>query len=149
VPDARLLYLVRDPVQRAVSQWRHHVRDGTERRSIEDAVLDRESQYLARSRYAERVAPLLEHFGREQLLVVVQERLLADPRAELRRVYAHVGADPTYWDDALAERVHVGEGPDQPADPRLAKAVWDAVDDDVARLRELIDDPLPQWPDPR
>ena len=149
VPDVRLLYLVRDPVVRAVSQWRHHVRDGTERRSVEEAVLDPESQYLARSRYAERVAPFLATFPRDQLLTVVQERLLTRPRAELARVYAHVGADPAYWDDGLVERVHVGGRPDRPVDRRLAKAVWDAVDDDVARLRELLDDPLGEWRDPR
>src|SRR3954470_10329564 len=33
VPDARLVYLVRHPLDRAVSQYRHHVRDGTETRS--------------------------------------------------------------------------------------------------------------------
>lgn len=149
VPGVRLLYLVRDPVERAVSQWRHHARDGTEHRPVEDAVLDPESQYLARSRYAERVAPFLERFRRDQLLTVVQERLLAQPRVELSRVYAHIGADPAYWDDGLAERVHVGEPPDRPVDRGLAKAVWDAVDDDVARLRDLLGDPLGEWRDPR
>jgi hypothetical protein len=149
VPDVRLLYLVRDPVARAVSQWRHHAADDTEQRSMEDALLDPASQYLSRSRYVERVAPFLEHFPRKQLLVVVQERLLAHPRAELRRVYAHVRADPEYWDEALTDRVHVREGPEQPAPPPLAKAIWDAVDDDVARLRELLGGPVPEWSDPR
>jgi hypothetical protein len=149
VPDVRLVYLVRDPVARAVSQWRHHTRDGTEQRALEDAVLDPASQYLARSRYAERVAPFLEHFPQAQLLVVVQERLLADPRTELARVYDHVGADPTYWTDALAERVHVGDGPEQMAPPPLARAVWDAVAGDVTQVRRLVGDPLPEWPDPR
>ncbi len=135
VPDVRLLYLVRDPVTRAVSQWRHHTRDGTERRPVQDAVLDPSSQYLERSRYAERVAPFLQHFAHEQLLVVVQERLLTNPRTELRRVYEHVGADPTYWDDALAEPVHVVDGPEQALPTPLVGAVWDAVGADVAVVR--------------
>jgi cation transport regulator ChaB len=63
-------------------------------------------------------------------------------------VFDHVGADPTYWDDALTERVHVGDGPGQPVRQPLADAVWDAVDDDIARLRQLLGDPLPEWPRP-
>jgi hypothetical protein len=149
LPDVRLVYLVRDPVERAVSQWRHHVADGTERRDVEDAVLDPRSQYLARSRYAARLAPFREHFADEQLLVVVQERLLAEPRAQLRRVYAHVGADPTYWDDALTERVHVGDGPARPVPCPVARAVWEAVEDDVVAMRRLLGDDVPEWPDPR
>lgn len=146
VPDVRLVYLVRDPVARAVSQWRHHVRDGTEPRPVEDAVLDPASQYVARSRYFERVTPFLEHFDREQLLVVVQERLLRDRRAQLRRVYAHVGADPAFWDDSLGQRVHASA--EAGTTDALRSAVWERVADDVARLSELLHDPLPEWPRP-
>ena len=144
LPDARLVYLVRDPVQRAVSQYRHHGRDGTERRPLAEAVLDEDSQYLARSRYAERIAPFLDHFGPEQLLVVVQERLLADRRGELRRVFAHVGADPDFWHPDLLGRVHVG-GDHLDVPPRLQRAVWGRVGDDVDRLRHLVGDELPEW----
>lgn len=55
VPEARLVYAVRDPVARAVSQYLHHRADGTERRPIEEALLDPASQYLARSLYHERL----------------------------------------------------------------------------------------------
>ena len=147
LPDARLVYLVRDPVARAVSQWAHHVRDGTEPRPVGEAVLDPGSQYVARSRYAERLQPFLEAYPREQVLVVVQERLAADPRAELRRVFEHVGADPGFWDDALRGRVH--EGGAGVAVPEQVRAdFWAAVADDVEALRALLGDDLPAWPEP-
>jgi len=144
LPDARLIYLVRDPVQRAVSQHRHHVRDSTEHRPLAQALLDEDSQYLARSRYAERIAPFLEHFRRDQLLVVVQERLLADRRSQLRRVYAHVGADPDFWHPRLRNLVHVG-GDTRPVSGDLSRRVWELVGDDVDRLKELVGDPLAEW----
>jgi hypothetical protein len=147
LPGVRLVYLVRDPVDRAVSQWRHHVRDGTEPRPLAEAVLDEDSQYLARSRYAERVAPFLERFPREQLLVVVQERLRADRRGELRRIFRHVGADPDFWHHDLLDEVHVGGGDDEvPA--ALRHRVWQRVGDDVARLRALVGDDIPEWAPP-
>lgn len=144
VPEARLLYLVRDPAERALSQYAHHVRDGTERRPADEAVLDPDSQYLARSRYFERVEPFLALFGRRQLHVVVQERLLVDRDAEIGRVYEHVGVDPGWRDGRLGHRVHVG--PERPAvEPRVRAAIHDRVHDDVDRLRRLLDDDLSEW----
>jgi hypothetical protein len=152
LPDVRLVYLVRDPLERAVSQYRHHLRDGTEPRPVEEALLDESSQYLARSRYAERIAPFLAHFRHEQLLVVVQERLLADRRGELRRVYAHVGADPDHWHPELLRRVHVGdEQGDQRGDApddvpaALRHRFAERVADDVQELRGLVGDDLAEW----
>jgi hypothetical protein len=146
LPDARLVYLVRDPVARAASQWAHHVRDGTEPRPIGAALLDPASQYLARSRYVARVRPFLEAFpGR--LLVVVQERLLADPRGQLHRIFEHVGADPDYWDEAMASRRHEADGAvDVPHAVR--RRFWTEVRADVEELRSLLDDDLPEWAEP-
>lgn len=148
LPEVRLVYLVRDPVERAVSQWAHHVRDGTEHRAPEEALLDAESQYLSRSRYLERVLPFLEAFRAEQLLVVVQERLLADPRGELRRVFEHVGADPDYWDDAMAGREHEAGDVTEVPDP-VRRKFWDEVEEDLAALRSLLGDEIREWHDPR
>lgn len=147
LPDVRLVALVRDPLARAVSQWRHHVRDGTEPRPLADALLDPGSEYLARSRYDDRLAPLRTCVPgwRDQLLVVVQERLRAEPRREVARVLAHVGADPGVWDERMADAVHVGAGDPPPVPRPLADAVREAVADDVARLRERLGDELPEW----
>ncbi len=136
LPDVRLVYLVRDPVDRAVSQWRHHRREGTERRPVDEAIIDRDSQYLARSRYHERIAPFLQHFAREQLLVVAQEDLLSDRSGTLRRVYQHVGADPDWCDHHLAD-----DSPDAAAFPvrdSLRAVVWEQVAEDAERLAELV-----------
>lgn len=147
VPAARLLYLVRDPVDRALSQYAHHRRDGSEPRPVAEAVLDPHSQYLARSRYHERLEPFLAHFDRRQVRVVVQERLLGRREAEVAGVYEHVGVEPGWRDDRIGRRVHVGGGhPD--AGPRLRAAIRDAVADDVARLRDLLEDDLEEWSTP-
>ena len=143
LPEARLVYLVREPLDRAVSQWRHHVRDGTERRPVERALLDAESQYVARSRYLERISPFLEHFDRDRLLVVVQERLRRDTDRELRRVLSHAGADPSLWRP-------VGSSPGMPSaraelPRRLAAEFDERVADDLAELRELVGDHLAEW----
>jgi len=144
VPAVRLVYLVRDPVERALSQYAHHRRDGTEHRPMAEALLDPGSQYLSRSRYHERLVPFLRRFGRSQVHVVVAERLLARRVPEMARVYAHVGADPTWTGRALGELVHVAEQR-YDAPPALRAEVWDRVGDDVRLLRELLDDAVDEW----
>jgi len=144
LPDARLVYLVRHPVERAVSQYRHHHRDGTERRPLEQALLDPGSQYLDRSRYHERLTPFLERFPTSQILVVVQERLLRDRADQMAEVYRHLGADPDWRGDVLAREFHVGGDPlDVP--PRLSAAFMERVEDDLVHLRSLLQDDLAEW----
>jgi hypothetical protein len=144
VPDVRLLYLVRDPLRRALSQYAHHRRDGAEHRDVHDALLDPDSQYLSRSRYFERLRPYLRVLDREQVHVVVQERLLEDRCRELSEVYAHVGADPDWRCRRLQREFHVGAGHVEPP-RRLRAAFAERVADDVERLRELLGQDLDEW----
>lgn len=146
LPEVRLVYLVRDPLERALSQWRHHRRDGTERRPVEEALLDPDSEYVARSRYAERVHPYLDLFPPEQLLIVVQERLRRDTDEQMRPILIHAGADPDRWPPS-AERSPDRSGTTEAASG-LRREFWARVEDDVERLRELIGDPIAQWAEP-
>jgi len=92
------------------------------------------------------VSPFLERFEREQLVVVVQERLRDQQKTELRRIFEHVGADPGWWDDSLEHEWHVG-GSNVHIPDDVANGVRVHVDDDVAPLRELIRDDLPECTD--
>lgn len=137
IPRARLVYLVRDPLERAVSQYRHHLRDGAETRDLATALLDPASQYLARSRYHDRLRPWLDHVPTAQLLVVTHEDLRDRRRATLRRVQAHVGVAP-HWSPAFAKEWHVAQGSAPTVPPDVAAAVRERVADDVERLRPLV-----------
>lgn len=104
MPDVHLLYLTRDPLDRAVSQYLHHRRDGHERRTLEDAILDPGSQYAARGRHEERLAPFRDRFPPEQLTIVDHHDLLHDRRGTLRRVFSALGVDPEFWSPAFDRR---------------------------------------------
>jgi hypothetical protein len=94
LPDARLLYVVRDPLSRIRSHYQTRVADGSERQPLGDAVFS-DPIYLDYSRYALQVEQYLEHFPREQLLVVTSEDLRESRDATMRRVYEFIGVDPT------------------------------------------------------
>lgn len=109
-PDARFIYIMRDPVERAVSHYWHTVRWDNERRSPEEALLG-EPMYTDLSDYAMQLRPYLELFGREQIMVLTTEELARDSVATTRRVFEWLGVDPEAAD--VADEVRANKTPDQ------------------------------------
>jgi hypothetical protein len=101
VPDARLVYLVREPIDRMRSHYVHNVLQGIERRPIDDALTS-EANYAHTSSYATQMARYLEHFDREQLLVVFAEQLRVDRASTMATVFRFIGVDDSISDDVRA-----------------------------------------------
>ena len=117
VPEARLIVLLRNPVDRAFSHYQHEVALGREPHTFEQALALEESRtageieamlaepryfsqawwnwtYRARGLYAEQLERWYDVFPREQLLVVFTEELAAAPAETYARVLEFVGAPP-------------------------------------------------------
>jgi|tagenome__1003787_1003787.scaffolds.fasta_scaffold20827250_2 hypothetical protein len=94
LPGVRLVYVVRDPVVRMRSHYQHRVKNGAEKAPPEVALLE-EPTYLACSSYGMQLERYLDHFPREQILVVTSESLLRDRRPTVRQVYEFLGVDAT------------------------------------------------------
>ena len=76
VPDARLVYLLRDPVKRLRSHYLERVRAGDETRPPERALREHVG-YVRASQYAWQLEQYLEYFPRRQILVITTEELTA------------------------------------------------------------------------
>jgi hypothetical protein len=117
VPEAKLVALVRNPVDRAFSHYQHEVALGREPLSFEDALEAEDERlrgeeermradpvyfsrpwwdytYRARGRYAEQLERWFAVFPREQLLIVPNEDLDAEPERTHARVLEFAGAAP-------------------------------------------------------
>lgn len=93
LPDARLIYLVRDPIERAISGHRHAAALGHTDRTLEQALADRSSHFVRRSLYATQLEPFIERFGLDRILLVAAEDL-RDRRAEtLAGIFAWLGVE--------------------------------------------------------
>lgn len=97
VPGAKLVLLVRDPIERMVSQYLNYRALGRERRSIDAALSPSRNVYLARSRYASVLRPFLDRFPQSSIHLDRQEELLSDRRGTLRRIFAFLDVDRDYW----------------------------------------------------
>ena len=110
-PALKLIVLLRDPVQRALSAHRFQRARGRERLPFALALLcetwrlrrdraprrrrsaTREHAYRRRGLYAEQLANLYAHFEPRQVLVLGSEDLRRDQDAALRRVFRFLGVD--------------------------------------------------------
>jgi Sulfotransferase domain len=92
-PDARLLYMVRDPIKRILSHWVHATGAGYETREMVEVLSDPNTQYVNRSRYWMQLQPYLERFDRDQIEVVTQEELQREREATMRKAFGFAGVD--------------------------------------------------------
>jgi hypothetical protein len=94
-PNARFIYIMRDPVERAISHYWHRVRDWGERRDMLSAIRD-DAHYRDVSHYARQLKIYLQHVGPERIYTLTHEELVADPLERLSCLYAWLGVDPSF-----------------------------------------------------
>lgn len=94
VPHVKLIYLVRDPIERMRSVYVHRLDRGDERRPIADALLH-DPTYVNVSRYALQLDQYLEHFSLSQFLFITSEDLREERSLTMTQVFEFIGVDPS------------------------------------------------------
>ncbi len=88
-PEARLLVLLRDPVERYVSALQRHHRVARANGEPLDAMAPLDA--FTRGLYYDPLERLFARFPRSRALLLQYERCSEDPRTELRRTYEFLG----------------------------------------------------------
>ena len=156
-PDAKLLMLVSDPIDRYRKKLASVLREGPDEEQY--AMSD----MAARGRYATQLRNLLAFYPREQILVLQSERCVADPVPQYRRMLEYHGLRTDFVPERLARRPSllgrlrraIGAAP-APAErhekadlwPEIAEALRRDLEPEVRALQELVPDlDLALWPD--
>jgi hypothetical protein len=120
LPECRLIAILRNPVDRAYSQYALAVRDDGERGSFDDFIA-RNPDALERGFYARQLARYFDLFPRERFLVLLFERVIRDPDPALARIASFLGVDATAFPEAASDmKVNASY---RPRHPRLRAAV--------------------------
>jgi hypothetical protein len=96
IPDARLIVQLRDPVERAYSDYCMLYRRGTVRDAPAAYFSPRRSsgeseRFLSGGLYADHLKRFFDRFPREQILVLLYDDILSSPTPAFNRILAHVG----------------------------------------------------------
>jgi hypothetical protein len=95
-PDARLIYMVRDPVKRILSHWVHAMGAGYERGEMSEVLSRPDTAYVQRSQYWMQLQPYLQHFDREQIEIISSEELANDRQGTMRKAFRFAGVDEDF-----------------------------------------------------
>ncbi|MDA0215634.1 MAG: sulfotransferase [Cyanobacteria bacterium] len=172
LPDARIIAILRNPIDRAYAHYLGRRRDGLDKRiNFADTIAEELAQptakplafnnYLAIGRYAHYLKPWYNYFSKEKILILFFDDFLVDPQAELARLYSFLGANSGVPQPPV-EKKNVSGIPTQP----LLRALWTSsvgvrgslrpylpkrLRDIVGRLflRQLERPPLPEGLRPR
>lgn len=90
---AKLIILLRQPSERAYSQYWHMVRTGRAVYSFEKTLRYDPFSVLQRSLYLGQLEAFFRHIPREQAKVVIFEEFLRDKQRVLKEICEHIGID--------------------------------------------------------
>lgn len=156
IPNTHALVMLRDPIERGVSNWRFSTESGMEHRPLEQALsenLERPEPwdpsvtsvspfaYLERGRYVDYLAPWKRFFpGRLQVLFLEEFAGNADAIA---RMYQAIDVDARFRPPSLGARVNAMESPASGIEPSLAQRLSVYFADSNDRLRDDLGRELP------
>jgi hypothetical protein len=132
-PDARVLVMLRDPIDR--------YRSGLAQRHAVDGwrVQQAAAEAIERGRYASHLHELLRHFPREQVLVLQYERCRAEPLAQYARTLGHLGVEDVVPADPARQRGNTLADHKPPLWDDVTEALQVALRDEVAELARLAE----------
>jgi hypothetical protein len=142
IPEARHIYLVRDPIERIRAHYVHDVSSVGEERPLPEALADLEdpmNPFVVGSSYATQLERYRDHFPSERILVVDSTDLHQRRGQTMSEIFAFLGVDPDFTSPGFDEELNVGstkrayaEGYARARDSALGRA-WRRVPGKVRR----------------
>jgi len=96
IPDAKLIYLVREPLARAVSHFTHRRANGLESLTLDQALEqpDLRNIYVNRSLYYLQLEQFFEYYAPEKVLVISTEELNTEREVVLQQIFRFLEVEP-------------------------------------------------------
>lgn len=128
-PNMKLIFCLRNPVDRAYSHYWMNVRRGKETRSFSEAIREKErvnkygvNMYLSRGVYDEKIARFRKYFNDSQLLILRSERMREHPKNVLKDVQDFLGFTDFIFDTSIQTKK--GTKPRNECITRLLQNKW-------------------------
>jgi hypothetical protein len=106
VPDAKLIYMVRDPLARIAAHWVHNFAKRREKGTLAETLVHPNTSYVTRSMYAMQLERYRPFYPQERVLVIQQSELRYQRTETLRRVFEFIGIDPDFSHPRFEQERH-------------------------------------------
>lgn len=128
IPDAKIVFVLRNPVERAISNYSFSVKHGVEQASLDEAIYHEEERrhnydarkisvspfaYLQRGRYINYLHMYERYFDPAQIHIMIYEQMTHDVRV-IQQLYAFLGVDSTFVPPSRDEVVNANDSDSAP-----------------------------------
>lgn len=102
IPDAKLIFVLRNPIERAHSHYYYHLYTGKAATpaSFDELIRDESSEFrkeiLRLGRYDRQIPRFDNYFSQDQMKILFQEDLRTKTEETVRSVFKFIGVDPTF-----------------------------------------------------
>ena len=105
IPDAKLIYIIRNPIDRIYSQFTHNYYIGRVDNDL-NRVITQNQNYINTSRYYMQLKRYLEVFDNSQIKVVLLEDLRDEPNKVIKGIYEYLGVESAFTPANMDEKKH-------------------------------------------
>lgn len=92
IPDAKLIYIVRDPIERIISHYIHRYAERKEDRTLTEALINFDNNlYIYRSQYYLQINQYLQYYSPQNILIISSEELSNTPQKTLQTIFNFLG----------------------------------------------------------
>ena len=118
VPQAKLIYILRDPIDRLISEYRQRLADGTDLRPLPEILSDlKENQYVYNSKYYTQLEQYLKFYSKDNIFIMTIEELNKQPQQTVQKVFRFLDVNVSFFHPDYAKKFHVSD------DKRLKNAL--------------------------
>lgn len=110
LPAIKGMAILRNPVEQVYSMYCMEARRGMYEKSFEAFVSDKDVRALNNALYATHIKRFLSHFEKSQLLILLYDDLVKDPKGFLKTIYDFLDI-PEYYPEDVTHRVNKGGVP--------------------------------------
>lgn len=111
LPEAKLIYILRDPIDRIVSHYVHEFRARRENRNISDALADLENNHnVSCSKYYMQLEQYLNCFPRSNILIITLEDLNRHRQRTLQKVFRFLDVDDSFYSQGFSNILYQSSG---------------------------------------
>jgi hypothetical protein len=111
LPGAKLIYILRDPVDRIVSHYVHNYRRRAENRKLSEVLADLENNYyVLYSRYYTQLEQYLKYFPQSDILIITLENLNRYPQKTMQEVFRFLDVDALFHSQSFSKILYASSG---------------------------------------
>ena len=107
VPEVKLIYILRDPIERIISDYVTQYADELEDRTIEEALTHLDSNpYVYRSKYYMQLEQYLKYFPKSNILIITSEDLNTNRRKTMKKIFNFLNVDDAFYSTRFLSAWH-------------------------------------------